>query len=255
MSEYGASDLLGELATLATALAETVAPSALLDGTRSVTAVALMYFAAAACSVAVVDDDAEELIYVAASGAGADSVADVRLPIGRGIAGWVAQSGQPIAVSDLSGDTRFARDIAESTSYVPTALLVVPIEADDRLLGVLSVLDRDETRPGAAGDLQAAAQFADLAAAAIQATTAFADAGRVLLQALAEAAGSDAPLSAVLAAVPRTTHREHELHEFAAVLAEFYRSGANERGLGLRLLRDVLAFVNRDGGGRTSTNR
>src|SRR6476469_4769749 len=136
MTEPSAADALHELASLAGQLAETVAPPALKDGPRAITAVAQQFFGAAACSIAELDDDSDELVYIAASGAGADSVVGIRLPVGRGIAGWVAQSGQPIAVSDLSRDTRFARDVAESTSYVPAAILAVPIETDDRLLGV-----------------------------------------------------------------------------------------------------------------------
>jgi GAF domain-containing protein len=255
MSEPGADEMLRELATLATGLVDAIAPPALADGPRAITAVAQRFFAAAACSIAEVDDEAEELVYIAASGAGADAVTGIRLPIGRGIAGWVAQSGQPIAVSDLTRDTRFARDIAESTSYIPTALLAVPIETPDRLLGVLSILDRDETRPGAARDLDMAALFADQAAVAMEASEAFTDAGRVLMTALADAAAGNTHLAATLAAAPTTSPHDPDLAEFAAVLAEFHRCGPEERALGLRLLRDVLAFVNRGGGGRSSPSR
>ncbi len=249
-----AQQLLRELGALATGLIDTVAPPALREGTTAITAIAQRFFGAAACSIAVVDDEAEELVYVAASGAGAHAVTGIRLPIGRGIAGWVAQSGQPIAVSDLSRDTRFARDVAESTSYVPTALLAVPIENDDRLLGVLSVLDRDEARPGAGRDLEVAALFASQAALAVRASSAFADAGGVLLAALAEAADGNTSLTDTLTAAA-VTGRNPDLGEFAALLAEFYRAGPAERALGIRMLRDVLAFVNRGGGGRPSASR
>ena len=254
MTESHSQALLDELAALATGLVDTVAPAALRESPRTITAVAQRYFGAAACSIAQVDDDAEELVYVAASGAGADAVTGIRLPIGRGIAGWVAQSGQPIAVSDLSRDTRFARDVAESTSYVPTALLAVPIQSDDHLLGVLSVLDRDEARAGAARDLEMAGLFADQAAAALQAAAAFADAGRVLLSALSSAAAGSTSLAAALTGAP-VRRRDPDLAEFAALLAEFHRCGPDERALGMRLMRDVLAFVNRGGGGRPSPSR
>jgi hypothetical protein len=119
---------------------------------------------------------------------------------------------------------------------------------------VLSILDRDETRPGAGRDLEVAALFASQAALAVQASTAFADAGRVLLSALAEAAANNALLTDSLAAAP-SHPRDPDLREFAALLAEFYRAGPAERALGLRLLRDVMSFVNRGGGGRPSPSR
>ena len=255
MTEPGAAELLRELATLATALGSVTAPDGLEDAPRTITALAQRYFGAAACSIAEVDEDADELVYVAASGEGADAITGVRLPIGRGIGGWVAQSGQPIAVSDLSRDPRFARDVAESTSYVPTALLAVPIETSDRRLGVLSVLDRDETRPGSAQDLETATLFAAHAARVLQARAAFADAGRLLLDALAGAAAGGTAMAELLATSQRGATADPDVVEFAAVLATFQRCGPAERAFGLRLLRDVLAFVDRGGGGRSSPSR
>jgi signal transduction protein with GAF and PtsI domain len=108
---------------------------------RSVEAVRGL-FAAAACSVAVVDDDGETLTFVASDGAGADAIVGMSIPVSRGIAGWAAMSGQPIAVRDVQSDARFARDVAESTDYVPTSILAAPLvsPAGD-VLGVTSVLD------------------------------------------------------------------------------------------------------------------
>lgn len=125
---------------------------------------ARLAFGAAACSLATLDEDEGELTYRAASGEGADAIVGVRLPVGRGIAGWVAVSGQPLAVSDLRRDARFARDVAESTQYVPTTLLVSPVIGAEGVQGVLSVLDRDTARPGARDDLALADSFTSRAA-------------------------------------------------------------------------------------------
>jgi GAF domain-containing protein len=78
---------------------------------------------------------------VAADGAGADRIVGVTLPVTRGIIGWTAMSGEPIAVSDVDRDTRFARDIAESTDYVPRTILAAPVEDRGEVIGVLEVLD------------------------------------------------------------------------------------------------------------------
>lgn len=99
-------------------------------------------FGAAACSIALLDPDEEHLVFRAAGGTGADEVIGLRLPVNRGIAGWVVSSGQPIAVQDVRQDPRFARDVAESTGYVPTSILAMPIESERALLGVVEVLDR-----------------------------------------------------------------------------------------------------------------
>jgi signal transduction protein with GAF and PtsI domain len=99
-------------------------------------------FNAAACSIALVDDDGGTLRFVASDGAGADEIVGVTIPVSRGIAGWAAMSGQPIAVRDVQTDARFARDVAESTHYVPTAIYAAPLlDAGGEVLGVVSVLD------------------------------------------------------------------------------------------------------------------
>ena len=156
-------------------------------------------------------DDEDELVYVAASGAGADSVIGMRIGVSQGIAGWVMQSGQPVAVSDLRRDIRFARDVAEDTGYVPQAILAVPVTGTSSQLGVLTLLDRDASRDGAQFDLRTAALFADQAALAIETSRAAADVGGILLRALATAAEDGSSLRAALAtAQPRPQrHRPH----------------------------------------------
>lgn len=72
----------------------------------------------------------------------------MRMPASQGIAGWVVQSGQPIAISDAAADPRFALDQAERTGYVPQTILAVPVETPQRMLGVITLLDRDPRRPG-----------------------------------------------------------------------------------------------------------
>ena len=99
-------------------------------------------FDAAACSCALADEDGELLEFVAADAVGAQDIVGVTIPVSRGIAGWAAMSGQPIAVRDVQTDPRFARDVAESTHYVPRQILAAPLlSADGEVIGVVEVLD------------------------------------------------------------------------------------------------------------------
>jgi len=92
--------------------------------------------------VALVDEDGAVIGSAPRSVPGADQIVGVTIPVSRGIAGWAAMSGQPIAVRDVQTDARFARDVAESTNYVPTAIYAAPmLDAEGEVLGVLSVLD------------------------------------------------------------------------------------------------------------------
>ena len=116
----------------------------------SITDLGRCAFGAAACSLALLEPDEEHLVFQVASGAGADEVVGMRLPVSRGIAGWVVSSGQPIAVSDVRADPRFAVDVAESTGYLPRVILAAPMSAGGEPLGVVEVLD---PQPGAAARL------------------------------------------------------------------------------------------------------
>src|SRR4051794_34535282 len=93
-------------------------------------------FEAAACSIALVDPITGELVYQASWGAGAKEIVGVRLPPGKGLAGSVVQSGQPLAVPDCRTDPRFQAQIAAGTGYVPHTMLVVPLLQGGETLGV-----------------------------------------------------------------------------------------------------------------------
>ena len=135
-------ELLRELGDLATSLGPAVRPAGTDELLRALTETARRLFGATACSLALLSEDESELVYTVAAGKGADDVTGMRISSSQGIAGWVVQSGQPIAVSDLASDPRFARDRAERTGYVPQAILAVPVETPQQMLGVISLLDR-----------------------------------------------------------------------------------------------------------------
>jgi GAF domain-containing protein len=99
-------------------------------------------FAARACSIMGHDSAARELVFEAVAGEGADTLVGQRIPDRTGLAGWSLASEEPIAVADVVHDPRFARDVAERTGYVPTAITVYPLLAGERSLGVLNVLDQ-----------------------------------------------------------------------------------------------------------------
>ncbi|QLH24725.1 GAF domain-containing protein [Streptomyces sp. Rer75] len=109
---------------------------------QSVVETARAIFDAQASSIFLLDEADGALVFEAVSGKGEGDLVGRRFPAGRGVAGWVLQSRQPIEVDDVDEDERFARDLAESTDYVPRALMAAPLLHGDEVLGVLEVLDR-----------------------------------------------------------------------------------------------------------------
>jgi GAF domain-containing protein len=74
---------------------------------------------------------------------------------------------QPLVVDDLSADTRFSREAAESTGYVPKALMAAPLLVEERALGVLEVLDRAAEKPFSLAEMDLLGLFANQAAVAL----------------------------------------------------------------------------------------
>ena len=69
----------------------------------------------------------------------------LRIPMGQGIAGFVAKTGNAVNISDAYRDTRFSQDLDRITGYQTRSLLAVPLKArDGQVLGVFEVLNRSK---------------------------------------------------------------------------------------------------------------
>lgn len=125
-------------------------------------------FGAAASSIFILDIATESLVFGAVAGAGAETLVGRRFPADTGIAGWVVRSQQGLRLDDLTDNPLFARDAAESTVYVPRALMAAPLLFEDECVGVLEVLDWTEGSRGELADLDLLGQLASQAAAAVR---------------------------------------------------------------------------------------
>jgi GAF domain-containing protein len=129
--------------------------------------VARAIFKAKAASVFLLDEATEELVFEAVAGEGAETLIGQRFPADTGVAGWVLVTRQPLVVEDLTKDTRFSREAAESTGFVPKGLMAVPLLAEERALGVLEVLDRPQQSQFTLAEMDLLGVFANQAAIAL----------------------------------------------------------------------------------------
>jgi signal transduction protein with GAF and PtsI domain len=162
--ETGLRDAL-RLAATAGRLASPVTHSQLL---RMIVETAAHVIAARGGALLLVDEEREELVFEVAFGSEAEELAGLRLPLGHGIAGLVAVSGQPMAISDAESDPRVASDVAQTIGYVPQALLCVPLLYDDRVIGVLELVDKEGGESFSGADIESLVLFANQAAVAIR---------------------------------------------------------------------------------------
>jgi len=91
----------------------------------------------------------------------------LRLPITRGIAGWVARHRESVRLDDAAADPRHDPSVARRTSLVPRSMLCVPVRRKDSLLGVIQVINRLDGSPFTEDELRLVELLADQAAIAI----------------------------------------------------------------------------------------
>jgi GAF domain-containing protein len=104
---------------------------------------ALMVINAEAGSLMVVDDETQELVFVIAHGkVPREKLMGLRIPHGKGIAGWVAVHKKPAIVNNTSGDTRFFSDVDTGSGFQTDSILAVPIIGNNEVLGVIEVLNK-----------------------------------------------------------------------------------------------------------------
>ena len=94
-------------------------------------------------SLLVLDEETGELVFVLSNGKIPQEVlAGVRIPPGKGIAGWVASHNLPTIVNNASSDDRFYAGVDSHFDFTTNSVLAVPIAADGRVMGVLEVLNK-----------------------------------------------------------------------------------------------------------------
>lgn len=134
---------------------------------RSIVEVARAIFKAKASSIFLVDEATDELVFEAVAGEGSESLVGRRFPSSTGIAGFVLVSRQPLVIEDVLADPRFSRETAESTGFVPKGLMAVPLLHEERVLGVLEVLDRPSDARFTLAEMELLGLFANQAAIAL----------------------------------------------------------------------------------------
>jgi putative ABC transport system ATP-binding protein len=82
-----------------------------------------------------------------------EELGDVRFPIGTGIAGAVAETGEAIRIEDAYADSRFNREVDRKTGYRTRSILSLPImDRSGRLFAVAQLLNRRDGEPFSAED-------------------------------------------------------------------------------------------------------
>ncbi len=120
-----------------------------------------------AASILLFRDNDQELYFEAASGPVGKVLKQVKLNSQYGIAGQVARTGKPIIVNDTSRSENFHKMIDKTTGFNTQSLICAPLVVNQRILGVIEVLNKLDGNGFDERDLETVVSIATTAAIAI----------------------------------------------------------------------------------------
>jgi GAF domain-containing protein/FixJ family two-component response regulator len=118
-------------------------------------------------SLLLVDEEAGELVFQIALGQKSEQVKPLRLRIGQGIAGRVAESGQSLLIANVGKGPGEATAVDVSTDFLAKSVLCVPMVARGETMGVIEVINKVDG-PFTEDDRNLLISIANYAAVAIE---------------------------------------------------------------------------------------
>ena len=219
---------------------------------KSIVDAAAKIFGAAAASILLVNEEEEALEFKVAFGPTERDLVGTKFPYDKGIAGYVFMTGMPIATSNVKEDKRFNQDFAKSTGYIPNSILATPlITSDDRIIGVMEVLDKIDAKSFDMHDMELMGLFAQQASMAIEQSQQIDEIQETMVRALKRLAKTDrskpsAELQSVLDQSLQKRDEMIDLLELADLFNEISALGEAERKACVQILNVFAGFRKTD---------
>jgi len=119
-------------------------------------------------SILILDEGKNELFFEVALGEKEEAVKEIRLKVGEGIAGWVAEHMEPLIVHNVSKDKRHSIRVDEKSGYITKNILCVPVTVKKKLIGVLQAVNKLDNKTFIDEDLELFKLLANQVAIAIE---------------------------------------------------------------------------------------
>jgi len=219
---------------------------------KSIVEAAARIFGAAAASILLVNEEEEALEFKISTGEADHNLVGTKFPYDKGIAGYVFMTGMPIATSNVKEDKRFNQDFAESTGYVPNSILASPlIASDDRVIGVMEVLDKIDATSFDMHDMELMGLFAQQAAMAIEQSQQIDQIQESMVRALKRLAKGDRskPSMELQSVLDQSLNKREEmidLQELADLFNQISSLGEAERKACIQILNVFAEFRKTD---------
>ena len=196
-------------------------------------------------SVLIRDGDEGDLRFLSAIGKVADQLLNLKVPAGKGIAGFVMSSGQPMAVADVGEEQTFYAEVDKKTGYSTQTILATPLRHDGEIIGVLEYINRrgePPFEPFTPADMDKAAVFAEAISSLVSAYESakmFRDLGD---KTISSDADLDVDSIRTWLNSLRSSAEYREMMDLAVLLREIAGRGEAERQMCREVLESVLKY-------------
>lgn len=92
-------------------------------------------------SLLLLDERSQELIFEVVVSPAAERLKGKRLPVGRGIAGWVATHGQSLLLPDVRQDDRYSAEYDKDNLFTTRSIACVPLRSAENIIGVIELIN------------------------------------------------------------------------------------------------------------------
>ncbi len=116
----------------------------------------------------LVDDQTDELVFRVVISPVAGDLIGQRLAPGTGVVGQAVITRNPVIANNVQENASWYASTDQSTGFQTHAILAVPLQVKERIIGVLEVINRRDRLPFVEDDINLLAAFAGQAAAAIE---------------------------------------------------------------------------------------
>lgn len=196
-------------------------------------------------SVLIRDGGDGDLKFLSAIGKVANQLLGLRIPAGKGIAGFVMSSGQPMAVADVGGEETFYAEVDKTTGYSTQTILATPLRYKGDVIGVLEYVNRcgePPYEPFTPREMDKAALFAETISPLINAYESarlFRELGDKMLS---DQQSSDISEIRKWLSDLRESAEHKEMMDLAILVRELSARGDAERRMCRAILETILQF-------------
>jgi len=99
---------------------------------------------AEAASILLLDKEKKELYFRASLGKKSKEIKKYKVKVGEGIAGWVAEKGKSLIVSDVAKDNRWSKSFDNATEFKTKSIVCVPLILNKEIMGVMEVINKKD---------------------------------------------------------------------------------------------------------------